>query len=294
MTDAVVADAPVESAMMDRIASKFGFPGEDQAAVEPAQAVQAEESNLADLEWDGQVYQVPKTLKDGFMRNQDYTQKSQELASQRTSLDHVRTLAEQRQLDAAFSESIQTEQQELHVIDAYLAQAQKVDWTNMSTDQILRQKIELDQIKERRQSLQESITGKRTKFRTDMDTKISELRSKARDIASKEIKDFSEETEKSVKSFLGSQGLAEAEISNVLLDPRSYKIVWKAMQFDQISSKQATATVDKVLKGAPQTERMPAQTVAKLNFNKAMKNAETSSDKAKVIEARLATMFKGR
>lgn len=288
MTDVAVADAPQEVSAMDRIASKFGFPQEDQATETTSEAVPTEESNLADLEWDGQVYQVPKTLKDGFMRNQDYTQKTQELASQRASLDQVRTLAEQRQLDAAFSDSIQTEQQELHVIDAYLSQAQKVDWSNMTTDQMVRQKHELDQIKERRQIIKESIDSKRAKFRSEMDTKISDLRSKAREIASKEIKDFSEETEKSVKAFLGTQGLAEAEISNVLLDPRSYKIVWKAMQFDQISSKQASANVDKVLKGAPPTERMPASVAAKLNFNKAMKKADTSAQKAQVIEQRLA------
>jgi len=289
MTDVVdVAEAPKEQTAMERIASKFGFKGEDQAAVEPTEAVGTEESNLADLEWDGQVLKVPKSLKDGVMRNQDYTQKTQELASQRASLDQVRTLAEQRQLDAAFGESIQPEAQELHVIDAYLAQAQKVDWANMSTDQILRQKIELDQIKERRQALQQSITDKRAAFKADMDTKISDLRQKARDIASKEIKDFSEETERGVKSFLGTQGLAEAEINNVLLDPRSYKIVWKAMQFDKLSSKEATANVDKVLKGAPPVERMPAQVAAKLNFNKAMKKAETSGAKAQLIEQRLA------
>jgi len=277
---------------MERIASKFGFPSEDQAA-EPA-AVSTEESNLADLEWDGQVLKVPKSLKDGVMRNQDYTQKTQELASQRASLDQVRTLAEQRQLDAAFGESIQPEAQELHVIDAYLAQAQKVDWANMSTDQILRQKIELDQIKERRQALQQSITDKRAAFKADMDTKISDLRQKARYIASKEIKDFSEETEKGVKSFLGTQGLAEAEINNVLLDPRSYKIVWKAMQFDKLSSKEATANVDKVLKGAPPSERMPAQVAAKLNFNKALKAAKETGSSARVasvIEDRMARAF---
>ena len=60
------------------------------------------------------------------------------------------------------------------------------------------------------------------------------------------------------------------------------------MQFDKLSSKEATANVDKVLKGAPPSERMPAQVAAKLNFNKAMKKAESSGAKAQLIEQRLA------
>jgi hypothetical protein len=295
MIDEVVADqAPQEQSAVDRIASKFGFPADDQAA--PVEAV-APESDLAELEWDGAKYQVPAKLKDAFMKNEDYTRKTQELSQQRASLDQVRTLAEQRQIEAAFGNSIQAEQQELHVIDAYLAQAGKVDWASMSTDQILRQKIELDQIKERRNGLQQAIAEKREKFKAEVDSKISELRTKSREIASKAISGFSDKTEADVRSFAAKSGLAEAEINNVLLDPRSYQIMWKAMQFDQVqaSTGKAASAVDKVLRPGAASEKMPSAVAAKLNFNKAMAKAVTSGDKARVIEQRLAGAFaKGR
>src|ERR1700690_794656 len=118
MTDEVVDQAPPEQSAMERIASKFGFPAGEQAVEETA--VTQEDSGLAELDWGGEKFQVPAKLKDAFMKNEDYTRKTQELAQQRASLDQVRTLAEQRQIEAAFGNSIQNEQQELHVIDAYL------------------------------------------------------------------------------------------------------------------------------------------------------------------------------
>ena len=298
MTEEIVADqAAIEQSVTDRIASKFGFPSASETEGAAPEVLEQGEETLADLELDGTLYQVPPKLKDAFMKNADYTQKTQELAQQRATLDQVRTLAEQRQIEAAFGNSIQAEQQELHVIDAYLAQAGKVDWASMTTDQILRQKIELDQIKERRSGLQQAIAEKREKFKAEVDAKISELRGKSREIAAKSIKDFSEETEKAVRAFAGKSGLAEAEINNVLLDPRSYQIIWKAMQFDVISAsagKVAVAT-DKLLRPGPASERMPASVAGKLNFNKAMAKATTSGDKARVIEQRLAGVFaKGR
>jgi hypothetical protein len=295
MIDTVeVADQAPEQSVSDRIASKFGFPPADQA---PEAVETAPESDLAELEWDGAKYQVPAKLKDAFMKNEDYTRKTQELSQQRASLDQVRTLAEQRQIEAAFGNSIEKELQDLHVIDAYLAQAGQVDWTSMSTDQILRHKIELDNIKERRVNIQQTIAEKREKFKAEVDTKITELRAKSREIASKAISGFSDKTEAEVRTFAAKSGLAEAEINNVLLDPRSYQIMWKAMQFEnvQASTGKAASAVDKVLRPGAASEKMPSAVAAKLNFNKAMAKATTSGDKARVIEQRLAGAFaKGR
>lgn len=290
--DDVIDQAP-EQSVEDRIASRFGFQGASETEDAP---IDESVSDLFDIEFGGEKFQIPTKLKDAFMQNADYTRKTQDLAESRRSLDQVRTLAEQRQVEAAFGDSIRGEQQELNVIDAYLSQATKVDWTQMSTDQILRQKIELDNIKERRNDLQRSIQDKHSKFQTDIKEKIAELRGKSRDIASKSIKDFSQETESAVRAFAVSEGLAEAEVDNVLLDPRSYKIIWKAMQFDKVQSGavKATEKADRVIRPGVASERMSQATANKLNFAKSMKSAKTSGQKASVIEGRLAGMFAKR
>jgi hypothetical protein len=294
MSDETTIDQPAAESVEDKIAARFqGHPQTETAPAEPIE----ETSELADLEWDGKTYQVPKTLKDGFLRNEDYTRKTQELAEQRKSVEVVRSLAEQRQTDSAFQDSIAQEAQELSVIDAYLKQAERVDWSNMTTDQMLKAKIEIDRIKDRKSELKSSVEGKRGAFQEQMKQRMVEMRGKAREIASKSIQGFSEDTEKEMTRFAVSEGLTEQEVERVLLDPRSYTLVWKAMQFDKVQAgtKTATASAARVLKPGVASERPLAGAAAKSQFDKAMSQAKNSGDKARVIEQRLAGMFaKGR
>lgn len=99
-----------------------------------------------------------------------------------------------------------------------------------------------------------------------------------------------------MRKFALSHGLSDREYDNVVLDPRSESIIWKAMQFDKVQAgtSQATAQVAKVLKPGAATERMPEGVKAKLQFNKDMKAAKTSGDKARVIEGRLEGIFARR
>jgi len=296
MAEETTTDQATEQSVEDRIAGKFGL----QALTEETPAGESQTETVpdfAELDWEGQKIQVPVGLKDAFMRNEDYTKKTQELAEQRRSLDQMRELAQQGQLQSTFIESIAPEQQEIAVIDAYLQQAGKLDWSQMSTDQMLRHKVEIDSIKERRAQLTSSIGEKRAKFTTEMKAKIDELRGKSRELASKSIAGFTEETEKAMRAYAKSEGLSEAELDNVLLDARSYKIIWKAMQFDKVQAGvgKATTAAQKVVRPGAGSERMPQATADKLNFNKAMKQAKTSGEKARVIETRLEGIFaKGR
>lgn len=292
MTDEAI-DQPETESMTDKVAAKFGFPTAEEAA-EPAAATT---DDLFDLEIDGASYQVPVKLKDAFMRNTDYTQKTQELAEQRRAYEHSSQIATERQASAAFGDSIGQESNEIAIIEAYLQQASKVDWSSMSTDQMLRHKVELDNVKERRASLKQSIDEKRTRFQAETAVKMKELRDKARELAGKSIQGFNEQTEKDIRSFAVSNGLSEAEVDNVLLDPRSYKIVWKALQFEKVQAGTGKALESvaqtRTLKPGVASERMPAQVAAKLNLNRALKGATTSGEKANVIEAHLARMYEG-
>lgn len=293
MTDEVI-DQPQAESMIDRISNQFGFPAADA----PEAAVEAEDSTdaLFELDFEGARYKVPTQLKDAFMKNEDYTRKTQDLAESRRSLDQVRTIAEQRQLEHAFQDSVQEERRAVSVIDAYLQQMKKVDWAQMDANSMFLHKMELDRVKDQRSDLMESIGAKQNQFQSEVKARIAELRGKSKEIASKSIKDFSEETEKAMRSFAIAEGLADAEYDNVILDPRSLKIIWKAMQFDKVQAGtlKANEKVDKVLKPGPASNKMPQEVVNKLNFGKAMKGARTSSEKASVIESRLSGMFAKR
>ncbi len=121
---------------------------------------------------------------------------------------------------------------------------------------------------------------------------MGQLRAKAREMAAKSITGFSEETEKAVRQYAVAEGFAERELDSILLDPRSFGIVWKASQFDKIKASAGKGKVvdatTRTLKPGAGSERMPAKTASQLNFNRAMKGAKTSGQKAEVIEAKLA------
>lgn len=293
MTDEVIDQAP-EQSIEQKLAARFG-------GGEPEPQVEAEpvDDGTADIEWDGLTFRAPIKVKEALMRNEDYTKKTQELAEQRRLYEQTSQLAQQRQMEGAFHESTAQETQELSVIDAYLQQVSKLDWSAMNTDQIVRQKLELDNIKERRQAIRESIEGKRAKFNEDVKARLSELRGKSRELASKSIQGFSEDTEKAMRSFALGEGLTESEIDNVFLDPRSFKVVYKAMQFDAVQkgtgkAAEAAKQADRVLRPGAASNKMPDNVRAKLDYGKAMKNAKTSGEKANVIESRIAGMFGGR
>jgi hypothetical protein len=301
MTDETI-DQPAAESITDRIASKFGFPGqppgtEEAAETADAQAEPAEDGlDLAELEWEGIRFKAPAKVKEALLRQDDYTRKTQELAESRRSVEHIQKLAQQSQLDRVFSDSIAAEQQELGVIDAYLQQATRMDWSTMTTEQMLRHKVEVDSIKERRDAIRSAIADKRSQFDTEVKSKISELRKSAWDMAVKKIGGSSEETQKAVTEYGLSKGLTEQELSNVLLDPRSAEILWEAAQFRKIKAgtSQAAEKATKaspVLKPGAAGERMPAKTAAQLNFQKAMKGARTSGEKANIIEQRLSGIF---
>ena len=177
------------------------------------------------------------------------------------------------------------------MINAYLAQIGKVDWSTMTSEQMMRTKIEMDSIKDRKTALQQSIDGKKSQFHESMTQKLKELRGRAREIAAKQIPGFAEQTEKEMTQFAVSQGFSEKEVDSVLLDARSFALVWKAMQYDKVAKGAGTAAdkVQKVLIPGVAGDRTPHKANQQRAFNKAMSEAKTSGQKAQLIEQKLAT-----
>ena len=285
-----------EQSAEERIAAKFGFPGQTQTEPETPEAVETvaeAEPTEAEIEWGGEKFTIPLKLKDAFLKNEDYTKKTMELAEQRKALDQNRELMTRAQIDAAFQESIAPEKNQLSVIDAYLSQASKIDWSRMSMEQMFKQRLEIDQVKEQRATLKESVDGKRAKFQQDMQTKLSELKAHSRELAAKSIPNYNEETERSIRSYAATEGLSESEIDSVLLDPRSAKVLWKASQFDKVKAgtARAVAAAERVVRPGVASEKMPEAVRAKLEMRKAMAKATTSGQKAQLIEQRLVGVF---
>jgi hypothetical protein len=292
---------------LDKISAHLGLseaaPSED-VADEPVSETGEQPTDgdgLAEFEWDGWKIQGPpekiESLKKGTLRNEDYTRKTQEVSEAKKTLDHLRAVNETHQSEIAFVQSIAPEHRELATIDDNLKELSGIDWQKLSGDQLMRAKVVIDQLRDRKVALGESINQKRSQFANHLRAKIQELRTKSKEQASKSIENFNEDTERTIRDYAKSEGLSEAEVENLLLDPRAYRLFWKASQFDSIKAKakdgKQAASADGVLRPGVAGERMPKAVAQKLNFGKQMKSAKTSQQKASVIEDRLASVFRG-
>lgn len=291
-------NAPAE--LMARLAEKFG--GEPAESPEPetpeldteeaAEEVPVDDV-FADLEWEGTTYQVPKGMKDAFMRNEDYTKKTQELSEQRRGLEQVHSLVDAQMREAAFMKSIEPEQQELWLIEAYLKQAKATRLGDLSPQDMLARHNELSEIKERRAEVIDSINAKRGHFTQELQSRLADLRGKSRELASKSIKGFGEETERTTREYAKSAGFTDLELDRAFLDSRTVPLFWKAMMYDKVEAGTVKAgeqasQLEKALRPGVAARKMPSNVATKLNFAKAIKGAKTSQQKANLIEDRLA------
>lgn len=245
-----------------------------------------------EFEANGKRYQIPKELESNFLQHKDYTQKTQAVAEQRKTFESLTEQARIAGLQMAFQQEVAQELNQLQAFDAVLQQQNQIDWSSMSTDEILKRKIQIDQWKEQRDTLQAQLQGKYQEFAQKRDAAIKDLRKKANDVAAQRIPGWNEALQKAVREHAVSEGYTEAELENAGLDPRHWVTLWKAHQFDQLKAK-ATKTVNEVrsVKTTP-ANPMPQHVKDKLAFNKQVqKTAPGSSERARLVEQRVASLF---
>jgi uncharacterized protein YbjQ (UPF0145 family) len=316
MNDQVMEQAPTPS-IEDRAAAAFmNFMGDKpkqpvkQAAPEPETEQTTEAPEVApdgdsdttpqtaeeffEFEHEGQKYALPKPLEKAVMQQRDYTQKTQETSAQRKTLEVLHEQTRVANMQAEFQRDSATELEQLRAYDAVLAQAGQIDWASMSTDEVMRKKIQLDTWKDERAKIAQGLQGKYQEWTQRRDNAVKELRAKAIEAAASAIPGFNTDTQKAVREHAMTEGYTEAELSQADLDPRHWKTLWKAQQFDLLKAKAAKTVSDvKTVKTTP-SNPMPAQVKEKLAFNKQMQKAATPHDKNKLVESRVSQMFSKR
>lgn len=107
---------------------------EAPAESDPAEATEEAQAQpvSAEVEIDGKTYQVPPELKDGYLRQSDYTKKTQQIAQERNAALAIKQTAEQA---LAVAQQMGPLLAEFHQRQAQAQQYQRVDWhTAYQTD----------------------------------------------------------------------------------------------------------------------------------------------------------------
>lgn len=305
-SEAVIQKTPHQAAE-DKVLGMFMEPEEPktQAGQEPAaEAAQVEEqgteregqepaqpqSEEVEVEIEGEKYLVPKKISDRFIQHADYTRKTQDLAEMRRVAAAEREAAN---LNQAFGQATAQERQNLTLLDAQIAQYQNVNWGQMETQDLLRTRAQLDQLKEARAELAKSVEAKRAQFDAQIQSHTQEALQAGRKYIEQHIKGFDQTHQRALMEYGVTEGYTQAELSKIT-DPRIVVSLWKASQWDALQaskpgiSKRAQQAAPVVRPGATQTK--PSR-ISQLS--QAVKTAKTPAGKKSAAEDYFAAKFGG-
>lgn len=203
---------------------------------EEGEAAQPEE-DVEEVDFEGKRYSVPKTLKDGLMRNADYTRKTQELATQRKQLEE--TFAQQKQQ----AESQQADFEEytaLHTLEKYLEQFKNIDWDKAQDEdpvaaskQFIHWQTMKADLQERRGKLQQKQSERALQAQREAARRAEEGQAALRQT----IKGWSPETESALRAYAKETGVPNAGDLQFAMHPQETKILHKAYLYDQLMKK---------------------------------------------------------
>lgn len=260
----------------------------------PEEGANAEEA-FAEIEIDGKQYQVPEALKKAFIQQADYTRKTQEVAEQRRLVDFQRQQVALAESERKFGELVRDELSQMSTLDAALKQYEALDWRNLSTDEMIRYKVEIDQLKERKANIERGVQQKHGQWQQEVQRAHAQLLQQGMEAVKKAIPNFNDATIQEIKDYALSEGYTPEEIGNIL-DPRQVKTLWEAAQYRKLRTQKAPtaqklAQARPIGKPAPSARPMDQATRDRLAFSKAKGAARSSAERAKVIEAYLAKTF---
>lgn len=220
-------------------------PKQPETKEEPKPEVKAEaEPDELEIEYEGNKYKVPKELKDAFLRQQDYTKKTMELAEQRKATPEPKVIEEFQQKLTRY-EALLGEQ---------VAAEEKIDWVaELEKDPIgaLQKKFQADA----RAAEWKEISAKREqenadRYRQMVQHEATQLLAKRPEWKDQAV--WNADREK-ISASLKEAGYSEDEVKSIA-DHRAFIIADKARKYDELMA-QKVEVAKKIEKLPPKIER---------------------------------------
>lgn len=242
----------IESADNGNEPADTSFSPDDPINSEPTDSLLDPADDDEEIEHDGEKYKIPKALKDAFLRQQDYTQKTQTVAEQRKEV-------EARQAELAQREQVQqqniAEYAKAYALDARLKEFEAIDWNALSdSDPVQAQKLWFarEQLQRERNEVVASVTQKQQAQHFEQQRATAKQLEAGRAVLEREIKGWSPEVAKELSAYGKEIGFTEQELAQVS-NPKAVVLLHKAMQFDRLMKKQAATKAPPVPQEKPVT-----------------------------------------
>ncbi len=237
------------------------------------------------------------TLEDlrlGYMRQDDYQRKTQEVAKARAEA--------QEQVKRAAAEIQSRAMQELQAMDAYIQQVSmpefaNVDWNKLATDdpaQFVQLTHKRNQLIQAREAVKQQLHAAEAQRVQEQSESRAQAIAQAQEQLKTEIPNWGDELQRALVKTGNDLGFTPEELGSVA-DPRFVKLLWKAHQFDankgqaDIAAKKVS-DAPKVLK--PSAPVQKSSSVAKLDELKSRIKKSQGRDK-NAIEALIKSRLRG-
>lgn len=226
---------------------------------------------------DGTEYEVPESdLRAGYMRQQDYTQKTQTLAKEREQAEsEIQKRAQQSvQTMNLYGEKLG----ELHLVRATVAHLESVlQQTNREDDPARYAALQSDLLRAQQQGRE--LTGMLSQANQLMQAQQAELTKKAQGETAKllaaEMPDFAARLPVWNKHATATYGFSPEELSQVT-DPRIFRLLDDATRFRDLQNRKPEAV--KKAQAAPAKPARQTRTVPSSTIDKAVKRHAAQRD----------------
>lgn len=258
--DQPVAEEPIEGAAVEGVADEAHAQGDDQQLDDDGNPVTEEaEDDSEEIEHEGEKYRVPKALKESFLRQADYTRKTQEVAEARRTVE-ARHADIQQQAETV--QALRIEYGKVHALESQVEAFEKLDWAGLRIEDPDSARLYYDQYREAKDSLRDArdgLTQKEQEHAEQQRTNSARQLQETWGELTKDIPGWNADSARQVADFAREKfGVRPEELRNV--DARTWKIMHAAQtataELDKIKSKTTTAQRTEKVAGV-----QPAKTV---------------------------------
>lgn len=249
-------------------------------------AEDAESDGFVELELDGETYRVPPklaALKEGSLRQEDYTRKTQDLADLRKQ---VTLQAETQRQATEFRAATEKEHNELQSVTNQIELYKKLDWSAMDTNTMVVRRNELEMLKDQATDLQKGLDRKGKEFEHAINKRQSEMAANAYSYLGKHVQGWTPDSdiEKAIAKYVDAAGLPiDAFRNGTLAYPGVGVMAYKAMKFDELQASKGS-TIAKVKSVAAPVVKPGAQTGQNAAVTKKYTEARASLRKSGSLE----------
>lgn len=215
--------------------------GDEQEGEEQGEGEGA--ADLEEVEYEGERYAIPTKLKDAFLRQADYTRKTQALGEDRRQVEAA------REAIVAQHQALEQDREDLGKLASidgqikHYQQYTQAQWDQYhETNPIEAQKLwrHFQSLKESRGEVVAGLEKRAIERRETTARDFANRTAKALSELQRDIPGFSPQVAGAITEFGISQGYTREELQG-LADSRPIKILHKAMLYDQLMAKQGGA-----------------------------------------------------